>query len=286
LEIANFRIYVLPNTRIARADTHQGDLFSWAYELYNDRNWVSDKDSQDFTIRNRKISGDIVDYVFLNLEDFILEYCPVDTFVQSLTIDNDESIDYYNWGGLRFFLASYEEFLNFKRKESWDIEKILITRESVKETGNDYLSREHIWASNNRAHKFPLKYIQKRRLGNFVLLGLSSNIKLQDNDIIEKIEDLKSNSLISMMQVNELSNYLTKGISKADANRKRKNDYYFEDIAISLIDQRETALIKFALERWCVSNEKISKFKKVDFFETIKTGQSNSCYIMGKTEIG
>ncbi len=252
IEIINFRTYVLPNTKIARADSKQGDLFGWARELYWDREWHSDNDDNEYkTWKGRKIEGDIFDYVRLFLEDFVHILCPEEIFIQSLTIDNDEAIDYYNWNGLRFFLASYEEKLNARRKESWDIEKILTTREAAKakEKGNDYLSREHVWARKNKVWDFPEDHKEKRRLGNFVLLGLSSNIQLQNDDIENKIDFLIEKSSISMMQVNHLSNYLTTATDVAYAYKSKRTKYHFWAQAASLIDQRETDLIKFALTR-------------------------------------
>ena len=283
IEITNFRVYVLPNTKIARADTHQGSLFSWAYELFNDREWNSNIDPDEYyTWRNRKIEGDIFSFVVMNLEDFIIDLCPEEVFIQSLTIDRDEAINYYNWNGLRFFLASYEEILNSNRKESWDIERILNTIEDTKQMGNDYLSKEHIWASKNRVEDFPEKIQEKRRLGNFVLLGLSSNIQLQHEDIDQKVDILVKNSSISMLQINKLHAYLENAITIAQSRRERKTKYYYQDIAISLIDQRETELIKFALKRWRLPSENFNKFEKINTFEANELNKNENYFLKVK----
>ncbi len=286
IEILNFRIYVLPNTRIARADSNQGHLFKWAHELYWDRDWHTQESDDYRTWKNRKIEGDIFTYVTMHLEDFTLELCPEETFIQSLTTDDDEAIDYYSWNGLRFFLASYEEYLNSKRKETWPIEKILVTREEAEKRnkGNDYLSREHIWATKNRADQFEASIREKRRLGNFVLLGLSSNIQLQNDEIENKVDFLMENNAISMQQVKLLKEYLTEAIEVAQSRRERKTKNYFHDIAVSLIDQRENQLIKFALKRWRLPNEKSRKFLKIDTFEAWELRQKENYFLKEKNK--
>jgi uncharacterized protein with ParB-like and HNH nuclease domain len=280
IEVVNFRIYVIPNTKIARADSKQGDLFYWAWRLFRYRDWKSAEDENAYTtLKSRKAEGDIFDYAFMMLEDFTLYLCPEETFIQSLTIDNDEAIDYYQWNGLRFFLASYEEMLNANRKETWDIEKIKITREESISKGNDYLSREHIWAQKNRAEDFPSDIKEKRRLGNFVLLGLSSNIQLQDDDIDRKVNLLIEKSSISMLQIKQLQEYCNKATVFASSRRDRKTKYYFHEIAIHLIDQRENDLIKFALDRWKLPTEEFTRFDRIDSFEAHKQQRNENYFV-------
>mgnify|MGYP007108819820 CR=1 FL=1 len=186
LEILNFRVYVLPNSKISRADTHQGTLFSWANDSFNDRAWKSETvEEPQKTLRGNEIIGDIFDYLKMNIIDFTIDKCSEKAFVESLTVDNDESIDYYKWNGLRFFLASYEEDLKSEKMETWEVDKILVSLEESRKNSknNDYFSREHIWASKNRVDDFPTDYSEKRRLGNFLLLGLSNNIQVSDEEI-------------------------------------------------------------------------------------------------------
>jgi uncharacterized protein with ParB-like and HNH nuclease domain len=286
IEILNFRIYVLFNPHIRRADTKQGDLFQWAFELNRDRNWETYDETEDQkTWLDREIEGDIFDYIRMHLEDFTSYLCPEEVFIQALTIDNDETaVDYYNWTGLRFFLASYEESLNKKiKKETWDIEKILITRDEASgESANDYLSKEHIWASENRSEDFPRNWKEKRRLGNFVLLGMTSNIKLQKADIIDKINYMIEKSLISTIQVNELKEILKMATEVASSRRERKTKYYYLDQAISLVDQRENELIKFALKRWKFQNEHFNRFIKIAVFDANEKGQNHNYFLKEK----
>lgn len=285
IEILNFRIYVLFNPQIRRADTKQGDLFQWAFELNKDRKWDTYDEPENIykTWLDREIEGDIFDYIRMHLEDFTSFLCPEEIFVQSLTIDNDEATDFYHWNGLRYFLASYEEKLNEDRKESWDIQKILKTREETnKDKGNDYLSREHIWAMKNRANDYEVVPKEKFRLGNFVLLGLSSNIQLQDSDIEDKVKFMIENSSISMLQVKKLEKYFKEANEVATSKRFRKNKFFYLDQAISLVDKRENDLIKFALNRWELPNDRFRKFIKVDSFEANEIKQNHNYFLKEK----
>lgn len=285
IEITNFRVYVLPNPKVSRSDSNQGTLFQWANWFYWNKDWHSDQEDEEEmeeTYMGREIIGDVFDNILIELEDFTRHVCPESTFVQSLTVDVDESIDYYGWNGIRFLLASYEEFRNAKRKETWDVSKILVSRsDTKKDKGNDYLSREHIWAAKNRKEHFPENYRDKRRLGNFVLLGLSTNIQLQKDDIQDKVKFLIDHSSISMIQVKELQKYLEKAEEyvKNERNRKVKNKYYFQEIATSLIDRRETDLIKFSLKRWKFDDEKLNKFIKVNSFEAKRDGLKENYFL-------
>ena len=283
IEILNFRIYVLLNPRIGRADTGQGDLFTWAWRLYNESDWHSNSEEEVKIWTGKIIVGDIFSYISELLYAFTLANCPEEVFIQSLTIDNDETTNFYHWNGLRYFLASYEEKLNEDRKESWDIQKILKTREETnKEKGNDYLSREHIWAMKNRENDYDIVPKEKYRLGNFVLLGLSSNIQLQADDIEDKVKFMIENSSISMLQVKKLEKYFKDADQVASSRRKRKNKNYYLDQAISLIDMRETDLIKFALKRWKFQNENFRKFIKVDSFEANDIKQNHNYFLKDK----
>lgn len=284
LEVLNFRVYVLPNPRTSRIDSHQGQLFQWAHNLFWKKGWISEEGYLEL-MTSEAVSAEEDNFGHLKqrLRDFCLRHCPEEVFVQSLTLDWDESYDYYNWSGLRFFLACYEDYLHKERKESWDIEKILLSNSDAKSEGNanDYLSKEHIWATNNGSDDFA-NSIHKRRLGNFVLLGLSANIQLSDNDVADKVEFLEKNATTSMRQVNALRKILNSAIELAKSRRSKKTKYYYEDIAKSLIDQRENELIRFALKRWNQPDEKMMRFDRVDSFASSEQGVSKMYFMKSK----
>ncbi len=299
IEKLNFRVYILP--KIAnRADTYQGSLFWVAYLLFNSERDESVKEKwvlySEYT-GDKKYSSEF-DKIKDFLESFTQKHCNEYKFVQSLTIDLDEEEDYYNWKGLRYFLANYEYELKKVPQIDWDIENILITLEDSKENKNNYLSIEHIWASNNRVEEAPIDYIQKRRLGNFVLLGLSDNIRKSKKDISDKyntmeiqarIELLKDENIkkrdadFQLLQIDEIRQSFIQAEEYLQNTLKRTNKthQYYKDLSARINDIRETKLIKFALERWSFEGEKLENFSKVDTFEARDT-KSNESYVIQK----
>ena len=245
IEKFNFRIYVLPNANISRTDSMQGTVFCWAYDLYHHMRTLDD--------------------ITIEMHEFLNHYGSLEVILRSLTIDSNETIDYYTWGGLRFLLASYEEHLHDERKESWDLKKILRKRKDS-DNSNDYLSLEHIWARANREKDFGNSCTDKRRLGNFVLMGMSDNIINQDMDIKEKIDEMQKNKAdTSLLQINELKEFYTEAAGTIGKNWQRKSKNYYKGISQFINDRRESKIIEFALERWRLKNEPGIKFK-IDSF--------------------
>ena len=262
LEKLNFRIYGLPNRKIRRADSRQGHLFWCAHRFY----WGGE-------IRKKCSMGNF-DCLKAELIDFTIRNCSEETFIQSLTIEGEDNFNYYSWKGLRYFLGSYEEHLRLQKRETWDIGKILISRnETNSSNSNDYLSKEHIWAAKNRESEFPENFKQKRRLGNFVLVGLTSNIQLQNNDIQIKVKTLLEKNLNSMFQVSRLEKVFTEAV------QEHNYDQTYLKFAIHLIDLRETEFVRFAIDRWKLPTENFIKFNKVDSFEAQRLGQSRNYFL-------
>ena len=175
LEKLNFRYY---GTGIAgRSDSGQGELFGYANQFFNE------KEDGD---------GNKIDVQWLKnkLTEFIGEQAPDKKFVEYLTLDKDEAFDYHTWNDLKFFLASYEEKLNSEEKKSINLGEMMAHRDS--DNPNDFYHQEHIWAkgddSKAKAYKDVLKAkankklnVNKRRLGNFMLLNEGLNILVSDD---------------------------------------------------------------------------------------------------------
>lgn len=276
LEIVNFRVYLLPKIT-SRADSMQGDMFKWAFNLYHDRNWHSS--NFDFFFNTQyaqlKIEGNIIDRICLDLIGFTMHNCSERKFIQSLTIDNDEADDYYHWKGIRYFLASFEEYKQEQVKTTFDIHEILKQRADATVKNNDFLSLEHIWASENRSDYFGNNHKEKRRLGNFVLLGLSKNIQLSKDDIPNKINELntydkeKGFGHIPLTQVTDLKNLSKEATTYVDSNiQKKKTQNYYKYISMFINDSRETEMVQFALKKWKLPNEKLDNFVEVNSFKT------------------
>lgn len=285
LEIANFRLYVLPGV-FARADTKQGDMFYFANEFHRVPTWVANPLQETEKARfNWGVihTGNIYDWLKVELREMILSQCSVKKFVEVLTLDAEEQYDYYNWrDGLRFFLSCYEEKKKLENGLPYDILRMLKTRNEVKETPNAYLSLEHIWAQANLASAFPSNCIEKRRLGNLVLMGLSANIGQQDDDIPTKIANLVTENHIGrgsldLHQIAELEQILNEILAEASfANATEKTPEYYRDLSRAICDVRETRLIEFALRRWALPSEQPDIFQKVDSFKPQELGLTYS----------
>lgn len=261
IEKTNFRLYILPSV-LKRTDSRQGELFSLAYNFYKYLN------------KDTRLNEEICDFnqVKTTLQNMIEHSCPIKKMVQALTLDNDEDYDYYNWGeGLRFFLSCYEEKLKKEGDLSFDIERMLKKSKDLRDTENDYLSIEHIWARKNMKDDFQPDFKEKRRLGNLVLLGLNDNKSQQDLGIQEKIQKMvehnsKNSITPDLFQLTKVKDYLKEAEESDHLKNRNKNKNYYRDISVFINDRREEALIAFALERWKLKSEK-KVVVKVDTFK-------------------
>jgi hypothetical protein len=255
LEKLNFRVYVLPRVT-NRADSGQGELFRYAYDFY--RKVISPAELAKLLI------------------EFTKKQCGLRNLVEHLTIDQDETEDYYLWPGNRYFLARFEEDLQEKHNNAtFDIERVLERRRSTR--SGDYLSVEHIWARKNRESDFPMDTLPKRRLGNLVLLELRPNIKLSNSDIEDKITELKSHNLqtkAKLYQVFQLQDFLESAQKHpAVSQYQRKSKNRFRDLATVICDLRESELIRFAVRAWAVPGESPNTFECIDSFRDIYRDQ-------------
>jgi uncharacterized protein with ParB-like and HNH nuclease domain len=261
IEKVNMRLYILPGI-LSRADSKQGDLFYFANEFYKDKNWTSEQEILTTTYNQVLINGDIFNWLEDELIQITYAHCDLEKFVNSLILEEADNFDFYSWTGIRYFLACYEEQIMSKRaKRTFDIQRILSGKKIVGDNFNDQLSLEHIWAAKNRQEDFPPGFFTKRRLGNFVLCGLSSNISLSNYDIPDKISELANcNSVgegaLDMLQVAELKALLDNSIKEVEIYHKKKTKNYWRDVADNICNDRERILIDFATERWKLTGEK------------------------------
>lgn len=244
IERVNFRVYLLPKVT-NRSDSGQGQLFYWAYYLYNEEITVS------------SLENDLIVWA--------RSHSLVKTVAEHLTLDDGETEDYYVWPALRYFLARYEDHLQNQHNDVFQIEQIL-ERRADSPTGR-YLSVEHIWAQKNREESYPEDYVTKRRLGNLVLLGLNDNIRASADDIEDKVERLIDHAKhgIKLDQVFEIKEILKKAKRYPQYKKyKRRFDGMYAVLAAAIADMRENKLIRFALEQWALPGDDPSQFVKVD----------------------
>ena len=109
VEKLNFRFY---GTGIAsRTDSGQGELFKLAHDFYSDIHE----------------GGGAFDALWLEtrLREFVNSNANDKKLIKNLTLDKDESGNYYTWSWLKYFLASYEGNLERKEKRAETLEEKL-----------------------------------------------------------------------------------------------------------------------------------------------------------------
>ena len=260
LEILNFRVYVLPGVT-GRSDSGQSRLFYFAHSVCKKE------------VEGTSNDIEILKYLEEKMIAFTKDKCSQKEFVESLTLDKDESGDYYHWQGIKYFLSCYEQYLQSEAKISWDIQDIFYKKGPK---SNDKISREHVWAQNHRVEDFPKDYIQKRRLGNFALMGLANNISLSDGAIEDKSEKINDpERYFQFMQVQEIPKLFKDVKKEIDNKYKRQTKNYCKDLSTLLNDRRETKLIKFALEHWKLEDENPEFFVECD-----SSREGNEVYVL------
>ncbi len=255
LEKLNFRYY---GTGISgRSDNGQGQLFGLAHKFYK--------------YFGEEVEGEKIDTLWLKeqLRKFIHERANDGKFIESLILNKESSGDRYYLRGLKYFLASYEQELHEDQKKSTDLPKIMAPRNPKK--SNDFFHQEHILAqADNRfddvknIHDAKLLDLNKRRLGNFMLLNEGLNIKMGNKPPEEKVEsyfNVEKNTPNTLM-IQEVPKFF----KKAERSEKRwsnKTKNYWINVYASFFDMREEKMINFALERWRVPDldDNISRVK-------------------------
>ena len=250
LETLNFRVYIA-NGMTFRKDTGQGDLYQYASRYYYGSLLNS------FIAEENRIVGKTT----LTNDDQALEYLLV-SFTQNIAhdgwfeasfyLDGKSSFDFYGWRGIRYFLMNYESSL--QPNKTINIDKILKSRSSGKT--NDYLSVEHLWATENRnlegQNCREADRYQKRRLGNFVLLELRLNIQGSDDDVWIKadryLDGFEQEAPTDLYHVRLAGKSVRKTVKSMSDVKKTIN--YYSDFYSEIINEQEERYIKFAMKRW------------------------------------
>lgn len=258
IEKLNFRFYVLGVA--TRSDKGQGWLFWMAHEYYHQREIKT------------------IEHIRQQLNNFVNIHAHDRIFIENLTLDRNEEYNYYNWAGLKFFLASYEEHLRTIQKESIDLVKVLAKRD--KKNSNDFYHREHIWAVGEKALVEEEDGLNrnKRRLGNFILLKETQNIKVSNKRPEVKLKQYwedRTNDPNTLM-IRELTEQFNNAKSKIDKRRTNQTWKYWYEVYKTFLDIREQKLVDFALERWNV--EGLEPYKTVKSVVIDSFTNSNEVY--------
>lgn len=249
LEILNFRVYMARNMT-ARNDTGQGDLYWFAARYFHG------KLLKEIAVEDRKIGKDILateeDVLEWYLLRFIHWYASDERFKNSFFLDGESPDDFYKWRGLRYFLMNYEAKL--QPKKTIQIDKILLGVKDKKTA--DYLSVEHLWATENRSgegeNNRKQDKFERRRLGNFVLLELRLNIQGYSDDLEVKIprylNGIAEEPPSDLQQVRRMTRDAKAVLADLEGRQKRVNFFY--DFHRNLNDQQEKRYVEFAESRW------------------------------------
>lgn len=252
LEILNFRVYMAVGIT-ARADSGQANLY-WLASQYFQSKLLNSISEGERKIGNQLISTEF-DALEFKLVDFVNLYSPDSLYKESFILQADSPFDFYNWGGLRYFLMNYEARL--QPNKTIQIDKIKLSRSDGKSA--DYLSVEHVWALDNRNNEGEndrkIDLHEKRRLGNFVLLELRLNIKGGKFGIEDKLPlylgKVKDEPPTDLMQVREMAKN-SQLVLRSYSDQKRTKGYYLE-VYKTINNKQEKRFTDFAVERWSIN---------------------------------
>jgi hypothetical protein len=236
----------------ARNDTGQADLYYFASRYFHDE-LLADIPDTDRQLGKRLIESqeDALEYCLVR---FVLWHSADEPFIDSFSLEQSSRDNFYHWGGLRYFLMNYESKLQPNKTIS--IDRILLGRKEGKSL--DYLSVEHLWATENRNQQGEnnrnIDDFEKRRLGNFVLLELRLNIQGRNDGLDQKIprylngfDDEQSTDLA---QVRKMAKDAKEIMAKSDNETRRKN--YFFRFYRDLNTLQEKRYVEFAAIRWSI----------------------------------
>ncbi|MBK8661141.1 MAG: DUF1524 domain-containing protein [Ignavibacteriales bacterium] len=271
VEVLNFRVYCLPRI-FFRTDTKRSFMYAVAYNTYYGYSFNEKLEFEDEINEKNEYSKEYYLKIQEKLIRFIEKYCPERKFVQALTLDSDEIENYYGWASLNFFLAKYEQHLH-KNDPKWDFETILM------KDGKNKLTKEHFLAIENEEVFGGRDSVEKRRLGNMMLVPSSINSSLSKKAPWEKIMQIRDNinlrkNLYQLDEVVKLYLDIEKDIlskNKNTVNRRR-------EILQRVLDSRETNMIKFALEEWKYPGEPNFRFQKVNTLQAEKEKRNSRYY--------
>lgn len=225
-----------------RSDTGQGELFWLAYQYYN-----------KYHQKNGSVQVDD-EWLLRELRGFVQSNAGDVAFIKYLTLDKDESGNYYSWSNLKFFLASYEDHLARKIGRTADIARIMAPQN--KAAPNDFYHREHIWATQDYTifNDESAPDVNKRRLGNFVLLEPSINIRVSNDPVEKKVNEYfdKTLDVPTTTMLRELKQFYQEAVNELAQQEAGCTSTYKYAVIQRFLDRREEKMLQFALERWRV----------------------------------
>ena len=123
---------------------------------------------------------------------------------------------------------------------------------------NDFYHKEHIWAvgDTSKVDDSGNLNVNKRKLGNFMLLNKGLNLNVQDKPPEVKVDAYfeVENNVPNTLMIRELKEFFDEAKEEEDSTGWRyKTSKYWYNIYQRFLDKREEKMINFALERWRIS---------------------------------
>lgn len=252
LERVNFRVYMARKIT-ERNDSGQGDLYNYAAAYYH-KELLSAVPMNERKLGKDTLTDDdqALEY---RLVEFALWFATDERFLESFRLEKNSPDDFFRWTGLRYFLMSYEQYL--QPNKTIPIDKIVLSRAEGKSA--DFLSVEHRWAVGNRSGKGEndrtVDSFEKRRLGNFTLLELRVNIQAGKASLDDKIEHYLGKDKepgTDLQQVKIMVREAKKILKEIERRPRTKN--YFLELHRTISDKQEEALCRFARKRWSLQD--------------------------------
>ena len=231
VEKLNFRYYVAELA--GRSDSGQKHLFDLSYSFYWDEISAHELRSA--------------------LADFAMTHAGLDFFESELALSDESDYDYHWWAGLKFFLASYEEYLREEDNQLNMRSLAGMLAGEDEEHRNDFFHKEHVWARRERT--YVEDHIAKRRLGNFILLYNGLNKSVSNKTVEEKLTLIHERDPNTLM-VNELDDDWTAALKEIDNTwRQNRTTYFWIEVHEAFCAHREKRYLEFAKQRWMLSEE-------------------------------
>ena len=253
VEKLNFRVYMARNI-MRRNDSKQADLYAFAADYYHGE--LLEVVLLDKSLPPRVEITDEDHALEYRLVEFIVSFALDAKLEQSLRLEPGSNDNFYSWGGLRYFLMSYEQHL--QPKKTIQIDKISMARSEGKPA--DYLSVEHRWALEYRngagENDRDVDDFERRRLGNFVLLELRLNIQGSDGSLEDKntkyIDGKGEEPPTDLQQVRKMFKETRQALKDLEGLNRSKN--YHLKLNRQINDRVEELLSAFALKRWSLKD--------------------------------
>ena len=252
IERMNFRYYCCGIRRQSNSD--QAYFYNMAHRFHNQYGAHVDCKEDKMVTLNK-------DWLKKELQDFTRKNANDEKFAHAL---QNEDQDFANWRDIKFFLASYEYWLNGKNKVRKNLDDYMYKPQDKKDgnvRNNNLYQIEHIWARkcDDHLNSVKAKNIKERqlgRLGNFILLNAGSNASNSKDAIEKKVnqymvgkEGRNFDKSLSVEAV--VKNFKT---IKSE-NKKQPKEWeapYFIAVYEKFLYKNEQDLIDFALIKWAI----------------------------------